>query len=253
MTEVRYQKTTLTRPAARAAVQEAFTLVFGRAPGTRELAILLAQSEHETGAWRSMPNHNWGGIKAFSSWTSNPRNLFVHLMTTEGHGAAARRVSQPFRAYATAADGCRDWLETLARLWPEALSAARAGDVREFVERLGRGKKGAYFTGDPRVYVRSVEKLMERWLEEAEHSPASEPTRPEGTAPPPPPVTVSIPGYRRARQAEVTIEMENAALKALRSMDLGEHRIFDDFALAAETHSNARKGISVFLPMGERE
>lgn len=249
MTEVRYQKTTLTRDEARAAVETAFPLVFGRVPTPAELAILLAQSEHETGAWRSMPNYNWGGIKAFADWQSDSKNLFVYLMTTEGHGKDARRVPQPFRAYASAADGCRDWLETLARLWPEALSSARSGDVRGFVEWLGRGKRGVYFTGDPSVYARSVQKLMERWLTDV-----AAPGQPRPPAPAsPPPVTVSIPGYRRARQAEVTVEIEDAAIKALRSLDLGEHRIFDGFALGAETHSNARKGISVFLPMGERE
>lgn len=249
MTDPRPTKTPLTRTQARDAVRSAFLTLFGRAPENRELAILLAQSEHESGAWLAMWNYNWAGIKGAGDAGT------VHLMTTEGHGASARRVREPFRAYSSAAAGCVDWLKMLARpRYAACLDAARAGDAHGFVDALrpdlfGRGKLG-YFTGDIRTYRAIVADLAERWMRDLEGAP----TAPAATPPSPtspakaPGVTVSIPGYRRAKQSEVTIAMEDAAIKALRELKLGEYRICDGYALACETHSNAAKGISIFLP-----
>ncbi len=251
MPEVPYKKTTLTRDEARGHVSRCFAELFGRNPEPQELALLLAQSEHETEAWQRMPNFNWAGIKAFKSWQSAGKDFRV-LMTTEGKGADAKRVPQPFRAYNSAAEGCKDWLSVLARLWPTAIAVARSGDATRFVAALKHdGVKGAYFTGDTLVYTKSVEALATKWRMSlmGHEEPAINPeASPKPLPAPLPKLYATVPGYHRAQQAEVTPEMIEAAKLALKELQLGEIRYRPGYALACETHSNAPKGISVFLP-----
>lgn len=157
----------LGRLQAQTALEEAFPRVFGRAPSVLEVAILLAQSEHETGAWHHMcgPSAwNWGGLKGSGDAGS------VELMTTEGAGDAAVRVVQKFRAYSSPAAGCADWLDLLKRCYPEALKRAQAGDAHGFVNALVGGSR-KYFTGSPVEYSRRVTALAKRWLDEISPQP----------------------------------------------------------------------------------
>lgn len=215
MTEVPARKTPLTRPAAAAAVRAAFCRVFAREPERHELAILLAQSEHESGAWLRMWNFNFAGVKAYAPWVHQAGNTHVMLRTREGHGADVREVREPFRAFATAESGAVDWLLTLARFWPAALSEARSGSPRAFVEALVRGPR-KYFTGSPGEYSSSVIRLFDRWMIDLQTGSATVPTAPtaQGTC-------VTVAGYHRAKQAEVTPEIAKAAQAALKEMRLG--------------------------------
>lgn len=163
MAEVSPRKTQLTRAAARAAIEGAFAQVFGRSPERHELAVLLAQSEHESGAWLAMWNFNFAGVKAYRPWVDQPGHDHVMLRTREGHGAETREVREPFRAFATAELGAADWLATLNRYWPAALGEARSGSPRGFVEALVRGAR-KYFTGAPEAYAASVTRLFDRWM-----------------------------------------------------------------------------------------
>ena len=164
MPEVRYQKTTLSRSGAQVAIAAAFRTRFAREATRNELAMLLAQSEHETASWQRMPNFNFGGVKAFKKWAENPANSFVLLLTTEGSGAEAKRVRQPFRAFGSAVEGAFDWLAALAHGWPSALVKAGRGDVAEYVRCLVKeGVKGAYFTGSRDEYAAILQRNFARW------------------------------------------------------------------------------------------
>lgn len=55
-----------------------------------------------------------------------------------------------------------------------------------------------------------------------------------------------IPGYRRAKESEITPEMREDAKRSL-SNPLGTILKRPDYAIAIETHSNAPKGASIFL------
>lgn len=243
-TEVEYLKTTLSRSGAQVSLQAAFLQRFGRAPTRNELAMLLSQSEHETAGWTRMPNWNWGGVKAFKSWTGD----FVQLKTTEGSGADAKRVLQPFRAYATAIDGCLDWLSVLAHGWPGALVAAASGIPSTYTHQLRYcGVRGAYFTGSTDEYQTRLTANFERWKREL--PPDANEAELAQIAPKAAPGTyVTVAGYHRAKQAEVTPDIAKAAQAALKEMRLGEIRYGRGYALGCETRSNAAKGISVFVP-----
>lgn len=82
------------------------------------------------------------------------------------------------------------------------------------------------------------------------------------TSPSFPRVTASVPGYRRAKQPEITPPMYEEAVRAVQpgAAQLGDVRYFDfnsdtgkfSFAVAMETHYNEtkgyHKGASVFVP-----
>lgn len=258
MPEVRYQKTTLSRHEARVTIGAAFRTKFAREATRNELAMLLAQSEHETGGWAHMPNFNFAGVKASKKWLdADPRRSFVRLKTSEGAGRNKVEIRDSFRAFASAVEGAFDWLSALAYSWPFALVQAGLGDVEAYVSALLHGGlKRAYFTGDVAQYTAIMKRNFARWHAElpADTFPIEEePTLPAASLPSPvqtwPEGTyVTVPGYHRAKQAEVTAEMTAAAVAAVTDMRLGEIRYLRGFALGCETHSNAAKGISVFLP-----
>lgn len=258
MPEVRYQKTTLSRSGARVAIGAAFRTRFAREATRNELAMLLAQSEHETGGWAHMPNFNFAGVKASKKWIdADPRRSFVRLKTSEGAGRNKVEIRDSFRAFGFAVEGAFDWLSALAYSWPSALVQAGLGDVDAYVSALLHGGlKRAYFTGDRAQYTTIMRRNFARWHTElpADTFPATEePTLPAASLPSPvqawPEGTyVTVPGYHRPKQGEVTAIMYAMALASLHEMKLGDIKYFQGFALGCETHSNATKGISVFLP-----
>jgi hypothetical protein len=144
-------RTQLSGSEAAEALAAAWTERNGSPPSERTLAILTAQWSHETGRGESMFNYNFGGIKG-----AGPSGLSVAQRTTEGSGASARRITDNFRAYTSAAEGASDYLALLERRYGGALDAARAGDAEGFVRGL---KSRGYFTGDEGAYVESVSRL----------------------------------------------------------------------------------------------
>lgn len=154
MAEVEAKSTPATELEALAALAKAFVAVFWRRPTIFELALLWAQSAHETGGWRHVPNHNVAGLKAGPAYQGDWR----WATTKEGHGAGEQTVRQRFRAYPTLEAGMRDWLDLLRRGYPKALDGARAGSSSALVEGLlhGWGGGGRYFTADPVAYDLAV-------------------------------------------------------------------------------------------------
>jgi hypothetical protein len=141
----------LTASSARALLARAWEAVVGGAAPARGVALLTAQWALETDAGRSMPGHNFGGIKAAPSAAGK------RLRTVEGYGAARREVSARFRVYDSAASGAHDYVRLLADRYPAALEAARAGNVAGFAQALAAG---AYFTADPQAYRCGLEQRL---------------------------------------------------------------------------------------------
>src|SRR5208282_1277024 len=56
-----------------------------------------------TVGWQSMPNYNFGGVKAHGTPYTQT------FMTTEGSGAAAKQMRLSFAAYLSALDGAKDY------------------------------------------------------------------------------------------------------------------------------------------------
>jgi flagellum-specific peptidoglycan hydrolase FlgJ len=99
-----------------------------------------------------MYGNNFGGIKATAA---TPGASFA---TTEGFGAARRRVVERFRTYATPDEGARDYVQLLARRYPDAFEACRRGDLAGFADGLARA---GYFTARPETYGRGLERLAQ--------------------------------------------------------------------------------------------
>lgn len=69
----------------------------------------------------------------------------------------------------------------------------------------------------------------------------------------PNPIIVTVPGYRRALDSELTDDMVSAAVRALgSSAPLGTVVVGEDFAIGIENHHNEargwHRGASVFVP-----
>lgn len=143
------KKTALTGSQAAEALERAWTKKFGTRPSQETLGVLTSQWAHETGRGSHMYNFNFGGIKG-----TGPSGLSVSSRTKEGFGETERTITDRFRAYRTAEEGAGDYIEFLAKRYPRAVDAAGNGDPAGFVRAL---KSRGYFTGDERVYVRSVQ------------------------------------------------------------------------------------------------
>jgi hypothetical protein len=141
----------LTASSARALLARAWETVVGGAAPAPGVALLTAQWALETDAGRSMPGHNFGGIKAAPSAAGKS------LRTVEGYGAARREVSARFRVYDSAESGAHDYVRLLAERYPAALEAARVGNVAGFAHALAAG---SYFTADPKAYRHGLEQRL---------------------------------------------------------------------------------------------
>jgi hypothetical protein len=129
-----------------------YQTVTGSPPSQQALELLWAQWALETNRGQAMYGNNFGGIKAGASGPS------ALLHTREGYGAHERRVRDRFRTYATAAEGARDYVSLLARRYPAAFEALRAGDVDGFATGLHRGR---YFTAHPDTYRTALRRLAD--------------------------------------------------------------------------------------------
>ncbi|HEX3594693.1 MAG TPA: glucosaminidase domain-containing protein [Polyangiaceae bacterium] len=157
-TLVKAQRTPLSGSQAADAIKSAWTDVMGEPPSKATLAVLTAQWSHETGGGRSMLNYNFGGIKG-----TGPSGLSAAYGTKEGWGASEVHVTDTFRAYRTPEEGAKDYVALLARRFPKAVGAAKAGDPAAFVGAL---KERGYFTGNQAAYQHNVSLLSAQALEQ---------------------------------------------------------------------------------------
>lgn len=135
--------------AARTQIAASYREVTGQEPSPEALAMLMAHSAGETGRWRKMSGWNYGFVTTLGGhdWFELPGNPLK------------------FKWYASAADGCRDWLETIRDNFPDAWAVVGSGDAARYVLGLHKGKHGSYF-GDAPVaqYERLVASLFGEYL-----------------------------------------------------------------------------------------
>jgi hypothetical protein len=136
---------------ARALLSNAWAKVVGNMPEPRTSALLTAHWALETDGGRCMPGHNFAGIKAA------PGAPGKSLPTVEGHGATRHVIQARFRSYESPEAGALDYVRLLATRYPEALSAARAGDTPAFAHALARA---GYFTAAPASYAAGLEQRL---------------------------------------------------------------------------------------------
>lgn len=153
---VRAERTRLTGSQAAEALASAWEDRVGSPPSERTLSILVAHWAHETGRGESMLNYNFGGIKG-----TGPSGLSAAYRTREGFGEHEVRITDRFRAYTSAEEGARDYVDLLVRRYDEAVQRAANEDPEGFVRSL-RAK--GYFTGEEQAYVRSVMSLANQAL-----------------------------------------------------------------------------------------
>jgi hypothetical protein len=158
VTLVKPQRTQLSGSEAAQAIESAWTSVMGEPPGQSTVAVLTAQWAHETDRGRAMLNYNFGGIKG-----TGPSGLSASYGTKEGSGASQVHITDTFRAYRTPEEGAKDYVSLLARRFPKAVDAAKAGDPAGFVRAL---KERGYFTGDETAYRNNVSLLSAQALEQ---------------------------------------------------------------------------------------
>lgn len=103
-----------------------------------------------------MYNYNFAGIKG-----TGPSGLSVAQHTKEGWGDTERRIVDNFRAYRTAEEGATDYVQLLAKRFPDAVEGAKQGDPAAFVRGL---KSRGYFTGNEGAYLTSVARIAGRYL-----------------------------------------------------------------------------------------
>lgn len=140
-------------PKARmAAIAGELQTVAGQELPPEGLAILLAQSGHETADGKQMPKGNFFGHKATAKSSGS-----ANLETTEGEGADAVRVKQNFATYETPAESAADHIDLLKRRYPRAWEALQAGDESAYVAAL---KDGGYFTGSETAYLKRIQERL---------------------------------------------------------------------------------------------
>lgn len=162
--------TRLSENQVREAFYQGFIQVTGQKPSDQVLALMMAQSAHETGQWAALHNYNFGNVKALGGWP--------HQTTTFGawERLNGKKETFPpghpqtqFRAYPTASEGAADYIITLLRdnkrrkppdAWKQALLT---GDPAAFSEILA--KPPPYYTGDKGAYTRAMTRYYNQYLQ----------------------------------------------------------------------------------------
>lgn len=113
--------------------------------------ITLTQAAYESGSGNSdlvRASHNLFGIKAGSSWKGAlaPPTLTHEEKNGVSVPVKATDRQEMFRAYPSFYDSMLDWSSLLARIYPQAYAAAKAGDLQAFARGLQNGKYGPYAT-----------------------------------------------------------------------------------------------------------
>jgi hypothetical protein len=207
-------RTRLSAGEAQEALRAAWQRVTGEAPSDKTLALITAQWAHETGNGASMYNYNFAGIKG-----TGPSGLSVAQHTREGYGQTERRIVDNFRAYRSAEEGATDYVQLLAKRFPDAVEGARQGDPAAFVHGL---KARGYFTGHEGQYLTSVAGIASRYLGEPLEVPsASPPTLDYAAAPAPVDLQglyaemAPAPSSSLVDALSITDQINRAALRAL--------------------------------------
>jgi flagellar protein FlgJ len=136
----------------RSAIQRGYEAATGSAPSAETVDVLTAQVATETGYGEKMVGFNFGGIKGRS-----PEGTSAVCRTHEIIDGKDVVIRDAFRSYSSADSGATDYVRFLERRFPEALEAAKVGDVEGFAHAL---KSRGYFTADEGAYARAMRGAM---------------------------------------------------------------------------------------------
>lgn len=136
----------------RSAIERGYEAATGSAPSAETVDVLTAQVATETGFGEKMVGFNFGGIKGRS-----PEGTSAVCKTHEIIDGKDVVIRDAFRSYSSADSGATDYVRFLERRFPEALEAAKVGDVEGFAHAL---KSRGYFTADEGAYARAMRGAM---------------------------------------------------------------------------------------------
>lgn len=175
--------TVLTPQQAVMALRSAFETVEGASPSPECLALHTAQSALEAWRWKSLHNFCFTNAKASATYAGFFQCYKCDEQLADGwhwyipEGELVGKFGTPlkgpplavpdghpqtrFRAFKTAELGALDHMQLVKRKWPEAWTAARAGDAAGFVHGL---KMRKFFTADEDPYLKGVASLMREFL-----------------------------------------------------------------------------------------
>ena len=160
-TQLNAKNTPLTPEEAAQALSAGYQSVMSEAPTPEILALLLAQSGHETADWQKIPNYAFGGIKASSG------NKYVQAFVTP-EGNPSKLYVLAFAAYPTAAGGAEAYIRTLksrSNWW----NGLQTGTPEGLVAGL-TVQPYAYFTGSAAQYLASVQRRFAQYTDLAKVS-----------------------------------------------------------------------------------
>jgi hypothetical protein len=156
-TQLPTKKTPLTPEQAAQALSAGYQAVEGKPPTPEVLALLIAQSGHETTDWRDISNYAFGGVKASSG------DKYVQAMRTT-EGTQGKHYVLAFAAYPTAAEGAAAYIRVLKHRDPW-WAGLQSGVPETFVNAL-RSIQGAwYFTGSQTDYLASVQARVAKFAD----------------------------------------------------------------------------------------
>lgn len=157
MTQVAALTTPFTPATIIAALDHAYVAEMGHEAAHHTLAVLLAQIALETANGKSCICFNVGNFKRGCS------ENYCTFRTTEWQGNPPAPVAQDcdFSAWPSLQIGCQYYLHALASHWPEAWSAAVAGDAQAFAAGL---RQRGYYTAPEAAYAAGVERWQAYYL-----------------------------------------------------------------------------------------
>lgn len=137
--------------------------LLGRDPTKEQIAMILAQNSLETNHRKAMFNFNVGNLMHMGS---DSHDYFENQDSYGGKPFTAK-----FRSYSSLDEGVLDYLKLLYGGYPQAFSAAKSGDPKEYARALIANPQKQYY--DPHVqkqYVAGMSNLYDQYLKSPEVS-----------------------------------------------------------------------------------
>lgn len=140
-------KTPATTEQMRDALTSAWIAILGDTPTTKNVLLLMAHWELETGGGNSMIQYNVGNFKGrMDGGTGN----FTVFRTFEFIDGVRTNMDCPFRAYESLDDGCQAYLKTIHGRFTKCWEAVLSGDPVVFSTKL---REQGYYTAPLKDYI----------------------------------------------------------------------------------------------------
>lgn len=160
------KNTPLSEEEATFALRAGWKNLMGEEPSIDTLAILWAQSAHETGRWKFIYNYNFGNIK------KTPDHDYCMYRCSEIINSKEEFYDPPhfqthFNAYNSAVDGATEYIKLLKdrKRYQEAWKELEKGDPIKYCTAV---KKAGYFTAGLEKYMKSLVSLVNEFKRKSE-------------------------------------------------------------------------------------